>query len=480
MHSLLPSPLVAEGPAPAVRSIDLRPAHDAKRICHNPQKGWYLHYHDNRLWRYNSSLPPGDLLTDFPGLSTIYLRQAWAYLEPEPGRFRWDILDRVIDTWVPTGRTIAFCVTCKETEPEQPYATPAWVQDLGARGTWISSKASFGNSLGHSNWEPDYGDPVFLDRLRAFHEAFAARYDHQPWVEWIDVGSYGDWGEGHNAGSSRHDWPPEVIETHLDIHRAAYRRSLLVANDDLFGSRHDGPEATRRVREAVFARDFALADWGVCVDWFAERFGPSTLRDPDTLRLAARRHPLILEVEHYATTKKKNRWLGGAPLRLAIAEAQASFIGFHGYPREWLAENGEIAAELANKVGYWFFPLRVELPASLRPGRPATITCEWENRGSARAYRRHELHLRLRSGPAGAPPVVIPLPDSDCRHWLPGQRVVETLSFRLPEFVTSGRHEIDFALIDPKTRRAIQLPLSSVIARSDGAYSLGAIEVDLA
>lgn len=35
-----------------------------------------------------------------------------------------------------------------------------------------------------------------------------------------------------------------------------------------------------------------------------------------------------------------------------MEETHATYIGFHGYPREWLQENMELAKSLANKAGY--------------------------------------------------------------------------------------------------------------------------------
>ena len=49
----------------------------------NPQMGWTMHFYSNVPRNYGSKLDPADTLDDFPGLSTVYLRIPWAYLEPE-------------------------------------------------------------------------------------------------------------------------------------------------------------------------------------------------------------------------------------------------------------------------------------------------------------------------------------------------------------------------------------------------------------
>ena len=76
--------------------IDLKYKRDENKICDNPHKGWYVHFYDNGLFNYGGKLKEDDFLEDFPFMDHIYLRLAWAYLEPEEGKFNWDLIDRVI------------------------------------------------------------------------------------------------------------------------------------------------------------------------------------------------------------------------------------------------------------------------------------------------------------------------------------------------------------------------------------------------
>ncbi|HZH64100.1 MAG TPA: hypothetical protein VEY10_04345 [Flavisolibacter sp.] len=54
---------------------DLTPLWDTVTVLKNPHEGWYIHYYDNSIKKYGSSLSPDDLLEDFPGLH-VYLRLA--------------------------------------------------------------------------------------------------------------------------------------------------------------------------------------------------------------------------------------------------------------------------------------------------------------------------------------------------------------------------------------------------------------------
>ena len=58
----------------------------------NPGMGWTLHFYSNLIENYGSQLEPSDTLDDWPGLSTIYLRVPWSFLEPKEGQFNWSLV----------------------------------------------------------------------------------------------------------------------------------------------------------------------------------------------------------------------------------------------------------------------------------------------------------------------------------------------------------------------------------------------------
>jgi hypothetical protein len=71
--------------------IDLRPQWDETIPLANPHKGWYHNLFDNHVKKY--LLESDNDLLKFPGMDHIYLRLAWAYLEPQEGRYNWRIVD---------------------------------------------------------------------------------------------------------------------------------------------------------------------------------------------------------------------------------------------------------------------------------------------------------------------------------------------------------------------------------------------------
>ncbi len=196
----------------------------------NPGMGWQLHHYDNGIERYGLDLEASDTVDEFPGLSSIYLRLAWSYIEPEEGKFNWSIVDTPAARWIAKGKQVAFRFSCSESGRNQPYATPEWVRKAGAKGHFaIPGK---GVSPEGKIWEPDYDDPIFLEKLDHFLAAAAARYDGNPEVAFLDVGSFGMWGEGHTFSGSVLPYSAATIRRHIDLHRKHFRRTLLAANDD--------------------------------------------------------------------------------------------------------------------------------------------------------------------------------------------------------------------------------------------------------
>ena len=99
----------------------------------NPDMGWTMHFYSNVISNYGSKLEPSDTLDDFPGLSTVYLRLPWSFLEPVEGQFDWSVIDTPAQRWISKGKRVALRISCCESWMR--YATPEWVQQAARRAT---------------------------------------------------------------------------------------------------------------------------------------------------------------------------------------------------------------------------------------------------------------------------------------------------------------------------------------------------------
>jgi hypothetical protein len=476
-------------PAQTATLLDLRDRADDRTPLANPHKGWYHHFPDNHPDKYRIARD-ADLL-QIPGMDHLYFRLAWSYLEPQEGRFDWSPIDREVEKWTAKGLGIAFRITPKETSvdrPEQRYATPRWVMEAGAKG----GHYRMGQATGPDGpWEPDYGDPIFLEKLDRFLAAFAARYDGKPYVRYVDVGSIGDWGEGHSWAGSRKEVSLATRRAHLALYTKHFTKSQLIISDDFVHALTD-PAERRAFHEEVIRAGLGYRDDSIMVNGYLTGMSDTfTVRTPEFFADAYRTRPNVLELEHYRTVVEQGNWTGrpGSNVaqhgggktgpdyfRGAVGLLHATYIGYHGDAARWYADNPELTAELLNRCGYWYFLHHVRVPGPLRAGAENELALTWENRGVAPAYHDYRLHVRL----VAADGTVALDRDLDAgnRAWLPG-KCEEPRPYRLaiPDGVKPGTYTLKVKLRSPEAGRDVAIALQPALRDADGFYRVGPVAV---
>jgi len=337
----------------AEETITVRPKDTGKALV-NPGTGWTMHFYSNVPRNYGSKLEPSDTLDDFPGVSTVYLRLPWAYLEPEEGQYNWAILDTPAQRWIAKGKRIALRLTCSENW--MTYATPKWVKDAGAKGTFY--RYGKGRVEEGGSWDPFFDDPVFIKKLDAFLAAYAKRYDGSPNVEFVDVGTYGLWGEGHTHASSKQD-KIELQKLHIDLHLKHFKKTLLCISDDFAG--HNKPGKRFPITDYALSKGVTIRDDSIITNpqknakpWhhaeMAQAFWPTC--------------PVSLEHQHVGPCKKLGTW---RPEKIAesVEAYHASFMSIHGFPKEYLAENGDMIDKINLRMGYRLQPICVTWPRAV-------------------------------------------------------------------------------------------------------------------
>jgi len=459
--------------------VVVRPA-DTGKALRNPGMGWVLHHYDNAINRYGAHLDPSDTVDDFPGASVIYLRLAWSYLEPEEGTFNWAIVDTPAQRWIAKGFQIALRISCSESNPDQPYATPKWVQQAGAQGFRFTRGK--GVDPGGTNWEPKYDDPVFLAKLDQFLAALAARYDGSPEVAFMDVGSFGVWGEGHTGGSTRLPYDARTVKLHLDLYRKHFKRTLLVVNDD-FSNQGRGLEVIH------YARDLGmtLRDDSILVDCGDRAYHHAYLADLFWPRL-----PVILEMEHYGNSVSRGCWQDGSLYLKAIEDYRASYASVHWWPREFLEKNRDLVDKINLRLGYRLQLLEASWPAEVSRSEPLLVGYRWRNAGVAPCYRGGHPAITLKDAKGGIAAVFVdqefdvrtlpvgPLGKAQSvgREARPISQSSRPLAaFRLPprEVLKPGAYDVFLSVGTSTGTPEIMLPLSD----DDGQrrYKLGVVTV---
>jgi len=441
---------------------------DTELALRNPCMGWVLFvYNDGSLERYGGRLEPCDTLDDFPGLTVAYLRVPWSWVEPEEGRFNWALLDSAAQRYVQEGLQIALRFTASETTTD---GTPDWVRAAGAHGRRYTPGAGI-RSDGR-RWEPDFDDPVFLERLDRFLAAAAARYDGNPEVAFVDVGAFGVWGEGHTYGTTELPYSSNTAIRHIDLHRKHFKRTLLVLNDDYADAGRGMGAIDYGAQRGLTLRDDSILCEGGERAYFsapmAARFWPTV--------------PVILEPAHFGTPKERGPWGDGGRYLDAVEDYHASYAGAHWWPREFLAKNEELVRRINLRLGYRLQLTEMSWPKRISPDTWLYLRATWRNGGVAPCYPGGHPALTLKDERGG---IVGVFADErfDVRALpvgAPGEAdtITEHALFTVPTNSRPGQYDM-FVSVGTRTGSPrIALPLSG----DDGhrRYRLGSVEVGLA
>jgi len=351
----------------------VQPVDNGKALV-NPQMGWTMHFYSNMIKNYGSKLEPSDTIDDFPGLSVVYLRVPWSFLEPEENKYNWSLLDTPALRWIDKGKQVALRITSSESWMR--WATPEWVHDAGAKGYNFSRQGLDENG---PFWEPVYDDPVFLEKLEDFVKVLAKRYDRNTNIAFIDIGSFGVWGEGHTWASTRLEYGFETMKKHVDLYCKYFQNTLLAISDDFAGPEAKG--AHLPITDYALSKGVTLRDDSICVQprpksWFhAEMAG-----------LFWPKMPVVLEHDHYGACKRDSTWEDGSLLLQSVEEYHASYMSIHWWPRILLNENREIIDRINRRMGYRIQLRRAQFPSSVMLNTPFHIETVWANAGVAPCY----------------------------------------------------------------------------------------------
>jgi len=467
------------------KDINLAPLWDREKPLANPYKGWYHHYYDNSLSKYLAK--SDEELLAVPGLDHLYLRFAWSYLEPEEGKFNWHLIDDIVNKWSQKGVGFSLRISCRETgnhPRQQKFATPEWVREAGAKGGFFLKGREAKSEKNKYPWEPDYADPIFLAKVEAMIKALAKRYDGHPQLRYIDIGSLGDWGEGHTSSGSRRMFSAAVRTQHIKLHTRHFKKTPVITTDDLL--RVESEEETAKLMDFALESKLGVRDDSIFVEyWSLKHPDTFSVSHPELFKKASRQRPTILETQHLRFILRANNWAakpGSTFAKLStngpefLTEAtkllRATYLGYHGTARQWLSlpENPKLSETLLNLSGYWYFPHQLTLPDSFRKTETQEVQIQWENQGLAPAYHPFQIIFRFNDDPSTDTVL-----EANNERWHPKQVIKETYQLKISPKLSSGNHSLSFSLYAPELSRPVHLPIKT--ASNDGFIPLGQISI---
>lgn len=449
-------------------TLDLFSLRDEKTVLKNPHKGWYWHYIDQGYSRpgYRDDEEWIGDVSQFPGLAQIYLRFDWVDINPAKGVYDFSYLDRIMEEWGKRGFTFRLRMATYEGDRNRwglnPRATPDYVREAGAKGFLYPFHDYYDPKITYSPdaWEPDYGDTIFLGYAEEVMQKLGERYDPDPRIESVDIGTFGKYGEGHTGCGV---YGEDVLRRHIDITRSAFPDTLVLVNDDLL---NHNPSITKALADYCISCGIGIRDDSVCVAGIAKS-SPSydTIRNTRLFAPFANVCPVDIEFAH-ASLIPADVWKGGFPAIEALQRTHATYAGFHDYPGRFYQNNPWFTEYVANHLGYWYRPDRIELHAH---GGTFTVT----NLGWAPSYRDYALHLYLRNED-GKELDMGKIAGS--LSWKELSTV--TVDFAFSNTLCPGEYTVSISLLDDK-ERPIALALTSSIC-TQGKYELGKVSISTA
>ncbi len=399
-----------------------------------------------------TKLPDESIKPDFPDTSIAYCRWFWSAVEPEHGKFHWEVLDSALEQARQHHQTLAIRLM----PYDQRHPLPEWYRDSGAR------RANQATDQDGQIWQPDFSDPLYLKYWGELVAAAGARYDGHPYLESVDISSVGYWGEGWS------DYMPAFAyqQALIDIYFEAFKHTLLLMNFDepqalSYGTRRGAGWRLDCLGDMRSANNAGA--WSHMLDFYPQQVARTGIQD------VWQRSPVSLETCWVPAYWKEKGWDMDYILNQALRWHVSSVnVKSSAIPPEWKGKFDEFQ----KKMGYRFVLRRLEYPRVVRAGQMMPVHMWWLNAGVAPVYREYLLALEFHS-PGGSEVLQLP---ADIGKWLPGDTAFDG-SVYVPETLRTGVYRLRVALLDPRTRQpAIRLAIQG--RATDGWYDLGTITVE--
>jgi len=448
--------LIGASAAPA-SSVSTTPAEARPLVRATPKAS------DDVLNNPFMGLVPGADYDDFPvPHSMVYKVLTWRELEPERGEFAFDAIERKygMDEYWARGVRFVLRVVLDYGTDERHMDIPDWLyRDIGGDGIWYDADVGKGFS-------PNYSNETLQRHHRRLIQALGDRYDDDPRVAFVALGSLGHWGEWHTySGDGLHiPFPPlaesnRYVEHYVDAFpnkKLLMRRPYPIADENGIGLYNDVFGGTRQTYDFIdwFENGYA----SMLADAFIPAMPEFWKRGPSGGEFGfADVDGMYFDPSRFAETLEMAR------------RSHLSWIGPSTDIEELDARERRNLDRFLNTIGYRFAVRAATYPAQWRAGGDVVVAIEARNLGVAPFYYDWPLELALIG--ANGRVAYRHVADQDIRDWLPGDVAFEE-TLRLPAGLPEGVYTVTIAILDPSSG-APGVKWAMEGRRSDGRYSLG-------
>lgn len=393
-----------------------------------------------------------------PQTTIAYWRIYWQYLEPEEDNYRWDMLDRALDTARERGQTLMIRIAPYGTgKAYGPEDVPAWYRNaVGDNTTYEVAR-----------WMVDPEDPGYALHFGELIREFGHRYDGHPDLELVDVSIVGAWGEGDGTGRLSEGTRRSLFDAYIE----SFKTTPLVAQPKSLEYINSKAKIGWRVdcMGDLGFRSRSLEGWNHMTDYYPFQIIGNSLQENWI------HSPVSFEIGRTFHYWKDSMNYSIEDVRYIIDESLKWHVSTFNTKSCPVPDDEAWWSEInrwLKKMGYRICLRRLTYPVEIKSGGLFSITSWWENKGVAPCYRNYLVAFRLKSDKYEH----IIKTDIDITNWLPGDHLYDD-SFRLPDIMPAGDYDLNVAILDsnsgdPKVRLGI------AGRQSDGWYPLGMLTIE--
>ena len=397
----------------------------------------------------------------YPASTIAYYRWYWNQLEPQEGNYRWSMIDSVIVLARSRGQRLATRIM-----PTNGHdGVPDWYRKTGAKGFEYLAEETIAEGTGKKSWMPDHEDPLYLKYMGRLVKEFARRYDGNPDIDHIDIGSYGHWGEWHiSFVEGKQEYPFALKKIIIDWYLEGFKKTPMVICED-------AAEGLRYATEHnVGWRADCMGDYGPPNNWNLMTHYLELPEMYPSVNNAWKTRPVCFEscatMEDWLVAGRDIEYIWSVCLELhtSVFNNKSAPV-----PPEWWPAT----ERFLKRMGYRLVPRIIRHEKWVEPGDTLKFEMELDNIGVAPPYRAYKPVIQIRSTERHHKRDLIPLSETgwDVLKWLPGRHRCSTLVL-IPQNMNPGRYAIYFALLDPFTNRpTVQLAVQGGDAQRWYAWS---------
>ncbi|MCR5720014.1 MAG: DUF4214 domain-containing protein [Lachnospiraceae bacterium] len=404
--------------------------------------------------------------------SMVYMPILWKDLEPERGEFNWEGIESAnnISYWKSKGVKINIRFYMDDPDGKKHMDIPQWLYD----GMGENKGTEYAMPDGNKGFSPNYSDPYLIQEHERVIKALAQRYNDDPSIAFIQIGSIGHWGEYHcwpyleNDGGPSGDFPPEEIADQYLIHyvnnfdndKLCMRRNTSQSKKYGMGLFNDMIGDTPSLDD----------DWG----WLShikygydDEVGTFQPADPDFWKYGPAGGEFANgSADWYVVSDTIDETIR------QVVTSHTSWIG-PCCPSDLSGKKYQSGIDrLLKTIGYRYVIKETTHPDCASADTVITVDMDWENKGIAPFYFDWKVKVGLANDNGVVTSSVV---NDDIREWLPGDIDVKA-NLEIPADLPNGDYKVVVGIIDPATDKpGVNLAIDG--KRADGWYELDTLTI---